>query len=798
MKRPWWRGLWSVPAAMRAVRATVVIPSLVAITDKVVQDPQMALFATFGGFATLVIAGFGGTRKDKLTAHTGLAVAGCVVVVIGTLASSAAWIAALVTIPVVFAIFFSGIIGPNAASGTTALLFAYVLPVASAGGVGTIPSRLEGWLLASAAGTLAVMLLSPRTQGDRLRAATAALAGELAGRIGAAADGQTTAPETMRGARERLRAAFTATTYRPTGLANADRALASDVQLLDWASAQVGDAFDGHIDMTQACPADRTLLRAAAGIFADVKALLSGQDAAPDFDGLEAARARSAGHLRDLSGRAGEPDARIAAAQAVHAQAIAVSARGAAADALIAAGRASPEVIAADRRAWNGLPPARPISPSERWFLPAVPLSLTGAGSAVLRHASVRSVWFVTSLRGALALAAAVAVADVSGVQHGFWVVLGTLSVLRTNATATGATVWRALAGTVVGFAVGAALLLAIGTVPTSLWIALPIAILIAAYAPGTTPFLVGQAAFTVTIVVLFNLLSPVGWQVGLLRVEDVAIGCGVSLLVGIVFWPRGASTVVADDLADAFRSGAAFLLQAVDWALSELLVPPAAAATAVSAGIRLDDALRGFLAEQGSKRAAKEDLWALVTAVTRLRLTASTLAGLRQPQVAAGATATQATLGDAGEGGTGAGRDGESGNVMAEDGVTGTGLATGVAVKPRLELPCLPLPGSDEYAGSPACVTLRTMTSGLADFYARVANEVERPGRSGELEPVPAPPVIGGAVPRPGTPAAKSAAFLGHPHLLWVQEHLHHLSESAQSVSGPALRIAEVRRRPW
>ena len=38
----------------------------------------------------------------------------------------------------------------------------------------------------------------------------------------------------------------------------------------------------------------------------------------------------------------------------------------------------------------------------------------------------------------------------------------------------------------------------------------------------------------------------------------------------------------------------------------------------------------------------------------------------------------------------------------------------------------------------------------------------------------------------------------LPHPHLLWVQEHLHHLSASAQTVSGPALRLAEVRQRPW
>jgi hypothetical protein len=38
----------------------------------------------------------------------------------------------------------------------------------------------------------------------------------------------------------------------------------------------------------------------------------------------------------------------------------------------------------------------------------------------------------------------------------------------------------------------------------------------------------------------------------------------------------------------------------------------------------------------------------------------------------------------------------------------------------------------------------------------------------------------------------------LPHPHLLWVQEHLHHLGQSAQMVSAPAQRLAEIRRRPW
>jgi hypothetical protein len=41
-------------------------------------NSQMALFAAFGGFATLVFAAFGGTRNDKLIAHVALAIAGVV------------------------------------------------------------------------------------------------------------------------------------------------------------------------------------------------------------------------------------------------------------------------------------------------------------------------------------------------------------------------------------------------------------------------------------------------------------------------------------------------------------------------------------------------------------------------------------------------------------------------------------------------------------------------------------------------------------------------------------------------
>ena len=92
---------------------------------------------------------------------------------------------------------------------------------------------------------------------------------------------------------------------------------------------------------------------------------------------------------------------------------------------------------------------------------------------------------------------------------------------------------------------------------------------------------------------------------------------------------------MVGDDLADAFRSGAIYLRQSVDWALGDRTAPPDLGPAAVTAGIRLDEALRGFLAEQGAKHLSKPDLWMLVMATMRLRLTAYSLAGLHSPTYA-------------------------------------------------------------------------------------------------------------------------------------------------------------------
>jgi hypothetical protein len=627
-----WTPAWSVPAALRAVRAVIVVCGLFALTDKVIGNLQIATFAAFGGFATLVLAAFGGTRRDKLLAHTALALAGSALLTIGTIVSSSTVLAALATVPVTFAVFFAGITGPNAASGVIAALLAYILPAASLGTIAMVPDRLLGWWMASVAGTAAVLILSPRIDANSLSRQASRLAGAVADELDAALAGRATEEQftaTLEVKRELL-ARFTAAPYRPTGLATTDQALANAIELLEWCTALAADAIHERADLSDAAPDARRLLSTTIQVLRDSTVLLAGGDARPDVDLLERCQAEAAAGLDGQAprGDGSRQDARVA----FHAHAIAVAALALAGETLVATGVADPAWLEERRRRWYA--PGRASVRAAR--------RVSSVVSAAHTHASVRSVWFVNSLRGAVALGIAVAVADVGSLQHGFWVVLGTLSVLRTNAASTGATALRALAGTALGFVVGGVLLLAIGAGSTALWVVLPVAVAVAAYAPGTAPFVVGQAAFTVVVAILFNLLAPVGWRVGVVRIEDVAIGCAVSVAVGFLFWPRGVAAVVGDDLADAYRSGAAYLRQAVDWAAGLRGSEPDAALPAAVAGARLDEALRGLLAEQGTKHISRHDLWRLVGGSLRLRLTAraiselpgdaSAIAGVREP----------------------------------------------------------------------------------------------------------------------------------------------------------------------
>ncbi len=273
------------------------------------------------------------------------------------------------------------------------------------------------------------------------------------------------------------------------------------------------------------------------------------------------------------------------------------------------------------------------------------PQGIAGTFSAAHERAAAHiqwsSVWLHNSLRGAIGLGLAVYVANESGLQHSFWVVLGALSVLRSNALSTGQNAVRGLLGTAVGFVVGAVLLAPIGSNTTALWFLLPPAILLAGALPAVVSFAAGQAAFTVTLVILFNIIAPTGWQVGLLRVEDVALGCGVSLVVGLLFWPRGAGAALSRTLSDAYRESSHYLAGAVAFGMQRCVAglpqspsprPPTDDATrAAAASRRLDDAFRSYLAERGTKPTSLAEMTRVVNGVVVLRLAGDAVLDLWQ-----------------------------------------------------------------------------------------------------------------------------------------------------------------------
>ena len=650
-------------ALRRATRAAIIMPAMFALGDKVIGNPQVALFAAFGSFAMLLLVDFGGPMTERLQAQAALAVTGGVFVCLATLASRTAWLAAVAMTVAGFGVIFAGVVSSVLAGATTALLLAFILPVSLAAPASAVPDRLAGWGMAAGAALVATALLWPAPARDRLRGAAAAACRALAARLRAgvayllsgmdeqfALDRDHAAAQADQ-AVEAMRSAFLATPYRPTGLSTPARTTVRLVDELIWLNSIV---IQPGLHREGVHRAALRVKQAAAAVLGRAADLLDSRGGSSDELGaalteLAAARAEmQEGVTAGLPARSLRPASDPAVAGSLvgpgppvgdpAADGGPVSEFITSLDPAFRAEELSYAVsviarnveltAAAERRSWR-----------ERWLgrqPEGVPGTLSAARERITSYLEPHSVWLHNSLRGAAGLGLAVLAARLTGVQHAFWVVLGALSVLRSNALNTGQDAIRAILGTVAGFIAGAALLAGIGTNTTLLWFLLPLAVFLAGVAPACISFAGGQAAFTLTVVILFSIIQPTGWRVGLVRIEDVALGVGVSLVVGVLFWPRGAAPALRQALAQAYADGAGYLASTVrsgtsrgDPSRPALPALAGDAARAAAASRRLDDAFRTYLAERGAKRFPLADVAGLVTGVAGLRLEADAVLDL-------------------------------------------------------------------------------------------------------------------------------------------------------------------------
>lgn len=606
-------------ALRRAGRTAIVMPLLFALGVEVLEDAAVATFAAFGSFAMLLLVDFGGPLRDRLRNQAALAVGCAILIALATLVSESAWGAALATGVVAFGILFAGVASSVLASATQPLLLSFILSVCLPGPASSIPDRLMGWGLASGCSLAAIALLWPAPARDPVRTSAIAAIRALAARLRGDGDD--------RPALETLETTFYATPFRPTGLSTAARSVIRLVDELRWLDAIAAQPVDGD-ERGRACAAP--LVAASAGVLEASAALLD----APDGDGRAALAAARATLRAELSALEREVTRTLlgrpvisAASPGFRAQELAYITLQVSANAEAAA--------AAERRSWG----ARLLGRRPAAALVAAAGPLAAAQERTGAHLAPGSVWLRNSVRGGIGLAGAVLVAELSSTQHAFWVVLGALSVLRSNALTTGETIVRAIGGTAVGLVVGGTLVWAIGTNRALLWILLPVVILGAGLAPTAVSFAAGQAAFTLVVLIVFNILEPAGWSLGLVRIEDVALGCAVSLLVGVLLWPRGAGAVLGRALSDAYRDSAAYLASAIAYGVgrcdaretvpAHLARPDADAVRAAAASRRLDDAFRGYLAERGDKPVPMADVARLVTGVVGLRLAADAVLDL-------------------------------------------------------------------------------------------------------------------------------------------------------------------------
>jgi uncharacterized membrane protein YccC len=240
-----------------------------------------------------------------------------------------------------------------------------------------------------------------------------------------------------------LRRRFLATPHGPTGPTTPQAALSSLVDELTWLLSLL--APPERIPGLDVCPGENAeAVAAVVAVLRSAAERLDGGDAEPDLERLHATREAVARALvRRIPELPPIPDDQVLVAAlepAFRIRALSYGARQVAAYALAATGGAAPE------------------TDDEHRVARSVLSALLATEQLTMEHASARSVWFRNSIRGAAGLAVAVFIAQRSGLQHGFWVVLGTLSVLRSNALGTGWSILSALGGTAVGIVLGAAL----------------------------------------------------------------------------------------------------------------------------------------------------------------------------------------------------------------------------------------------------------------------------------------------------------------------------------------------------
>lgn len=624
---PIWRALEQLRAKdpdhdglRRAIRAAIMVPLAAGFSLVVVGGTAAPLFAVLGAYWLMVVTDFPGNRQNRAVAYLGLGVNGSILIALGTLVTPVAWLAVPLMLVLGVAVTLAGVVSETMSAGQRATLLCYVWPVCTP--AGPISERLLGWLIAVAICVPAELFLLPPRHHDELRHHAAQVCAALADRL----EGVGSAVEVAT-AMDTLRSTFFAASCRPVGLTAGSRALVRVVDHLELVSDRVDDHTGTALGLVKQPAID--VMRCCARVL-NVPQVA---DRAANLATLDRALAR----LRSLARDRYRDDVRLIISAPDDAAAVAVGRRLLTCRVVLTttslAGRVIAAAAAADARpVWARVLGLRlpPTGFADRVLSETVAVATIPTG-----HLTTHSVAARNSLRTGAGLALAVAVTHLFPVQHGFWVVLGTMAVLASSALNTRTKVVQAVVGSALGVTVAAVLIAAFTVQPAVLWLLLPIAVFASTYLPRLFSFAVAQAMITLTSLIILDLMAPTGWRIGLLRIEGVLLGAGVGMVVSLLLWPKGARAAVSAVISGALNVNVPYLTVAVrrvTGGSSEEIEAHLAARSrdALMVSRTVDDAVRQYLSETGSGAHLRTPVVRAANQITWVRIAADMIADIR------------------------------------------------------------------------------------------------------------------------------------------------------------------------
>lgn len=531
----------------RAIRAAIGTPIALVLALTLLPDTPGPVLAVFGTISLLGAADFGGSIRRRTTSILSTGVAGALLIAIGGLAASNVVSVVGVTFLVTGTLAFLIALRGSFASACPALTTIYVASVMVATSTDAITPMIAGWGIAIAVSLPVTLLILPRRNLAPVRAACAMVMLTLSEAVQRRTQGEDLDQAPIRAALTQLQASYLGNPFRAAGLSSSDRALiilVGQIETLLVAMTR-GDEYSRPIS---ALPLTRDLIIASGECLGQqARALSHDLGRPPSSQRLvqvwDAQWASAIATLGDTAyGDAGERVRVINHAFVDRAMAIAVVRLGILVRRVL---RLPEETFAPSQHTIPEPPQAHP------WKELASQLTL-------------KSPWLRTALRTGIALAFASLVVEVMGIAHGLWVVLGVVATLRLDGLATLRAALLAVVGTFGGVLVGYGLLEVEGTHHGFLWVTLFIAAFLAVYTQATTAYVIGQAAFSLFVIVSFSLISwPPDVRVVDQRFTDILIGAAISALVALLMWPHGVASGLRSNVADAITQGAQLLRNA-------------------------------------------------------------------------------------------------------------------------------------------------------------------------------------------------------------------------------------------